>query len=138
MDRITNIFEFTFDDQQLEEDFYKKLATLEIESLFTHDHRSSSIKVTWADARSMVNELKDYQTFKNVKTSLDLGEENDNKQFNVSVLKIINESNNMNSLRTKLKKATEFEKRLFAFSDKAHNNMWNIVWYTDEVMTRGV
>lgn len=138
MNRTTDIFEFTFIDEQLESDFYKKIDTLDIASLFTYDSKSSPIKVTWADARSMVSGGKDYSLFEDVSKTLKSAEDNNNKKFGVSTLKIINESNNMNSLRTKLKKMVELEKRLFAFSSKSHQNMFNIIWYSDEVMTRGV
>ena len=49
------IFDYVFNDEELEEEFENYFVRNDLQSLFTNEHRSSPIRVSWTEARALVN-----------------------------------------------------------------------------------
>lgn len=125
-----NLFSPLFNNDELEEEFNNFFYKYNLVPLFTNEHRTSPITVTYLDARSTVKpggsyheQLKDFSDVLNMA--------NDNKMYESSVFKIIYQAKTFQSLMKNIKKVKEYiesdidEKHLF--------NTWNIVWYNKEV-----
>ena len=50
-----NVFNFVFNDEELEEEFENFFLTNNLLPLFTNEHHSTPIRVSYTEARSVVN-----------------------------------------------------------------------------------
>ena len=155
------VFDFLFNDEELEEEFHKFFNKYNLNALFTLEHRSESIKVSDTEARSVTNVArtyterylnKNYDPTKNkqkqyytrtrhVKEGANakyfkdfsdyLHMANDNKMYNLSTFKLIYTAKTLTELVTIIKKVMQYVDN--GILDKHLFNTWNILWYNKEV-----
>lgn len=125
MDKF-NVFDFKFDDEELEEEFNKFFYANNLTSLFTLEHRSTPISVTWVDARSVVRDKGTYaKTLVEFSNILVMAQ--DNKMYDDSVFKVIYNARSFQKLIQIMRDIIEFIRTV----DEEHLfNFWNIVFYT--------
>src|SRR5690625_3858090 len=105
------IFDYVFNDEELEEEFESYFISNDLLSLFTNEHRSSPIRVSWTEARALINGTysKDLLQMKEILT---IG--TDNKMYENAVFRIIYNSRSMqgmvNRIRRKIGRASCREK----------------------------
>lgn len=123
------LFEYRFNDEELEKEFNNFFYKYNLTALFTNEHRAGSITVTWADARSVINPTGSYhRRLKDFADLLSIG--NDNKAYEEALFKIIYEARTFQGMMNTIKKLMDYIKTL----DNDHkNNQWNIVFYNKEV-----
>ena len=123
------IFEPRFNDEELETEFNNFFHKYNLTALFTNEHRSGSITVTYVDARSVINTGGSYHnTLKEFADLLTIG--NDNKSYEEALFKIIYESRSFQSFMKKIKDLLEYAKSI---DTENLNNLWNIVFYNKDV-----
>lgn len=124
------IFEYRFNDPELEEDFNDFFHRYNLNPLFTNEHRAGTITVTWADARSVTNEGGSYA--KTLKEFADLiNSANDNKSYSEAMFKILYESRTFQGLMSNIRKVMQY---IRSIPDDRLHNKWNIVWYDKTVL----
>ena len=123
------VFNHNTSDEDLIEDFEKTMKKLELEPLFTDEHKSTSITVSWAMLKNLVNGGSSYQTLKTfsdyIKTS------DDNKMYASVMLRTLNMPANFENLIKNVKKVNEYISH--GILDKHMHNKWNIVWYNEDL-----
>lgn len=122
------VFEYVFNDEQLEENFEKQIQSLNIEPIFTYEHRSTPIKVNWAEARSIVNGTSYYQTFAKFSDYVHMNV--DNKSYDNALFKLLYSSNTIQGMVNIMKRIMDVHDN--ADENRKHNT-WNIVYYTENV-----
>ena len=129
MEQKFYLFEYRFNNEELESEFNDFFHRNNLHSLFTNEHMAGSITVTYVDAKSVLNEGGSYQkTLKEFSELLTLA--NDNKSYEESMFKIIYEVRSFQALIRKLKQLIDYIKNID--DDKKHNT-WNIVWYNKDL-----
>ena len=124
-----HLFEYRFNDEELEKEFNNFFYKYNLTALFTNEHRAGNITVTWVDARSVINPTGSYhRILKDFADLLSIG--NDNKAYEEALFKIIYEARSFQGMMNTIKKLMDYIKTL----DNDHkNNQWNIVFYNKEV-----
>src|SRR5699024_12631220 len=118
-----------FNDKELETEINNYFHKYNLTSLFTNEHRSGSITLTYVDARSVINTDGSYHnTLKEFADLLTIG--NDNKSYEEALFKIIYESRSFQSFMKKIKDLLEYAKSI---DPENLNNLWNIVFYNKDV-----
>ena len=129
MEQKFYLFEYRFNNEELESEFNDFFHRNNLHSLFTNEHMAGSITVTYVDAKSVLNEGGSYQkTLKEFSELLTLA--NDNKSYEEAMFKIIYEVRSFQALIRKLKQLIDYIKNID--DDKKHNT-WNIVWYNKDL-----
>lgn len=124
-----HIFDYKFNNEELESEFNNFFYKWNLTPLLTNEHRSTPITVTWVDARSVLNEGGSYNRI--LKEFSDILQMNwDNKSYEEALFKMIYEARSFQALMNTIKKFNHFVHNL---DDNIRHNMWNIVWYTKEV-----
>lgn len=127
MNQKLTIFEYRFNDDELERDFNDVFYQLNLLPLFTHEHRSTPIKVGYNDARGAVNAHGSWR--KDLKELSDvISWSQDNQSFDEVMLKLIHTPKDFNGMMRKIRKMLDFIKN--QIKDDHIYNMWNIVWYS--------
>src|SRR5690625_7114053 len=110
LDKI-QVFEYRFNNEELENEFNNFFYKYNLTSLFTNEHRAGSITVTYVDARSVLNTGGSYhETLKEFADLLTIG--NDNKSYEEALFKIIYESRSFQSFMKKIKDLLEYAKSM--------------------------
>lgn len=124
------IFTPKYNNDELEEEFHNFFHKYNLTSLFTNEHRTSDITVTYVDARSVISTSGSYHnTLKEFADFLSIA--NDNKSYEEAVLRIIDKVSSFQALMNYIKKHINF---IMSQIDDDHMwNMWNIIWYADEL-----
>lgn len=123
------IFEPRFNDEELETEFNNFFHKYNLTALFTNEHRSGSISITYVDARSVINTSGSYHnTLKEFADLLTIG--NDNKSYEEALFKIIFEARSFQSFMKKIRDLLNYAKTV---DSKDLNNLWNIVFYNKDV-----
>ena len=157
------VFDFMFNDEELEEEFHKFFNKYKLNALFTEEHRSESIKVSDTEARSVTNVARTYQE-RYLNKNYD-PTKNKQKQYytrtrhvkegaNAKYFKdfsdylLIANSNKNKMFNSETLKIIHTAKTLTelvtiikkvmdyvdnGILDKHLHNTWNILWYTKEV-----
>ena len=122
------IFDYVFNDEELEEEFENYFVRNDLQSLFTNEHRSSPIRVSWTEARGLVNGTysKDLLQMQEI---LAIGI--DNKMYESAVFRIIYNSRSMQGLVNRIRKINSYY--LNDINEEHEFNTWNIVWYHKEL-----
>lgn len=122
------VFDFAFTNEELENEFHNFFYKYGLTPLFTNEHRSPPIKVSYVDARSVVKEGGKYnRELKDFADLLNLF--NDNKSYEEALFKILYTSRSMQSMMNKIREISRFYTTL---DYKHQKNLWNIVFYTKE------
>lgn len=123
------IFEYRFNNEELEQDFNDFFHANNLHPLFTNEHMAGSITVTYVDAKSVVNEGGSYRnTLKEFSELLTLA--NDNKSYEEAMFRIIYEARSFQSFIRQLKKLIDYIKTV---DERYKHNTWNIVWYNKDL-----
>lgn len=126
MEKQFQVFNVISVNEELEEEFHSFFNKYGLTPLFTNEHRTTPIKVTDLDLRSVVNEGGSYhKTLKEFADFLNMA--NDNKSFEEATFRIIHEARSFQALMKNISELLDFFKNEI---DNDHMfNMWNIVWY---------
>lgn len=123
------VFTHSTVDETLIEKFNDTIDRLEIDSLFTHENKSTTIKVDYLDLKSVVNKtgasvspLEDFS--RNIKKS------DDNKMYASVMLRTINQPRTFKQFMKIIKDINSYIKTV---NDEHMFNMWNIVWYNEDL-----
>lgn len=123
------IFEYRFNNEELEKEFNDFFHRNNLHSLFTNEHMAGTITVSFNDARSVINNggawNKPLLEFAEILTIA-----NDNKSYEEVMFRIIYESRSMQGMIGKIKKIIEYIKQI---DDNKKHNTWNIVWYNKDL-----
>ena len=123
------LFEYRFNNEELEQEFNDFFHANNLHSLFTNEHMAGSITVTYVDAKSVLNDGGSYQkTLKEFAELLTLA--NDNKSYEEAMFRIIYEARSFQGFMRKLKELVNFIKTI---DDQHKHNIWNIVWYKKDL-----
>lgn len=123
------IFEYRFNNEELEQEFNEFFHANNLHPLFTNEHMAGSITVSYVDAKSVVNEGGSYQnTLKEFSELLTLA--NDNKSYEEAMFRIIYEARSFQSFIRQLRKLIEYIKTV---DERYKHNTWNIVWYNKDL-----
>lgn len=123
------IFEYRFNNEELENEFNDFFHANNLNPLFTNEHMAGTITVTDVDARSVINDGGSYnKTLKDFAELLTLA--NDNKSFEEAMFRIIYEARSFQRLMIQLKKLVTYIKTV---DERYKHNTWNIVWYNKDL-----
>ena len=123
------IFEYRFNNEELENEFNDFFHRNNLHSLFTNEHMAGSITVTYVDAKSVLNDGGAYnKVLKDFSELLTLA--NDNKSYEEAMFRIIYEARSFQALIRKLKQLIDYIKNI---DDNKKHNTWNIVWYNKDL-----
>lgn len=123
------IFEYRFNNEELENEFNDFFHANNLNPLFTNEHMAGTITVTDVDARSVINDGGSYnKTLKDFAELLTLA--NDNKSFEEAMFRIIYEARSFQGLMIQLKKLVTYIKTV---DERYKHNTWNIVWYNKDL-----
>ena len=129
MEQKFYIFEYNFNDEELEQEFNDFFHRNNLHSLFTNEHMAGSITVSYLNARSVINEGGAFnRPLKEFAELLTLA--NDNKSYEEAMFRIIYESRSIQGLVGKIKNLIDFIKTI---DDQHKHNIWNIVWYKKDL-----
>ena len=124
------IFEPRFNNEELENEFHNFFHKYNLNSLFTNEHRTSSISVTYVDARSVINTDGSYhETLKELADFISMA--NDNKSYEEAMFRLIDKPRSFQGFINYARKTLEFIKSQIEEEDM--ENFWNIVWYAKEL-----
>ena len=122
------LFDFVFNDEELENEFQEFFNRYDLTRLFNEEGRAGSIRVSWTEARAVVNG-------KYARDLLDLSDilqiADDNKKYEEAVFRIIFNARSIQGMMNNIRKINQH----------VHNdigigylfNTWNIVWYNKEL-----
>ena len=155
------VFNFMFDDEELEEEFHRFFNSYNLNVLFTLEHNSKPISVTYMEAKRVVNVAgsykerylnKNYDPDKNRQKQYytrtrhvkegDYGKyfkefsdylhmADDNKMYNLSTFKLIYTATTLTELVNIIRKVMQYVSH--EIWAKHLHNTWNILWYNKEV-----
>lgn len=125
MDSFT-VFHFRFDDEEMEKEFTNFFYVHKLTPLLTNEHRHpSGIKVSWADARSVINETGFAKTLQDFSKYLEKA--TDNKSYEEAVFKVLYQAREFRTLLANMRKVMAHVEN--DIEEKFMFNMWNVVWY---------
>ena len=124
------IFDVISMNEELENEFHNFFNKYNLSSLFTNEHRATSIKVTDNDLRSVINPNNKYHNILKEFGNY-LSWSTDNKSYEEALFKIIYEARSFQGLMNNIKKLKDYIEN--GINVEHMYNMWNIVWYADEL-----
>ena len=123
------IFDYKFNNEELEKEFNDFFHRNNLHALFTNEHMAGNITVTYVDAKSVLNEGGSYQkTLKDFSELITLA--NDNKSYEEAMFRIIYEARTFQALMRKIKQLINHIKTI---EENKKHNTWNIVWYNKDL-----
>lgn len=123
------IFEYRFNNEELEQEFNDFFHANNLDPLFTNEHMAGSITVSYVDAKSVLNEGGSYQkALKDFSELITLA--NDNKSYEEAMFRIIYEARSFQALMRKIKQLINHIKTI---EENKKHNTWNIVWYNKDL-----
>lgn len=126
------VFEYRFDNPELQEEFEKFFKINAIQPLFTNEHRSTPIYVSYVEAINIVKRGTYAKKIEKLHDILHFA--TGNKKYEQAIFKMIYESRSIQKLANISERAKElYNELLKTASEKKQENFWNIVFYTKEV-----
>jgi len=123
-----NIFEPLYSNDELENEFTNFFYKYNLTALFTNEHRAQSIKVTYVDAKAVVNSGGKYhKILKQFSSIINIAQ--DNKMYEEALFEIIYTARTFQGFMNQLKKLFDHVAKVY---DHLYN-YWNIVFYTEEL-----
>jgi len=123
------VFTHSTVDETLIEKFNDTIDRLQLDSLFTDEHRSTSIKVDYLDLKSVTNKsgasvspLEEFS--RNIEMS------DDNKMYASVMLRTLNQPRTFKQFMKIIKDINSYIKTVDG--DYLYN-VWNIVWYNEDL-----
>lgn len=125
------IFDTLFSQDELNNEFQSFFYKYNLTSLFTNEHRAGNIRVTYVDAKSVVNSSGAYhRQLKELSDILNVA--SDNLMYEEAVFKIIYNAETFQKMMNNVKKVIqEFKTTL----PEHQFNFWNVVFYTKGLLT---
>ena len=124
------VFEHQTTDEQLIKEFNKSMKKLDLEPLFTDEHRSTPIKVDYLHLKSVANKtgasIPHLQLFSDFIHMSD-----DNKMYASVMLRTINQPTTFKSFMDTIKAINNYIQH--GILPKYLHNTWNIVWYNEDL-----
>lgn len=127
MNKFT-VFDPMFNNEELENEFHKFFYSNNLSPLFTNEHRTSPIKVTYIDARSVTNngsyasQLKDFSDILSIANS--------NQRYEEATFRILHKASTFQKMMNNIKKVLEEYRTT---DPKFLFNFWNIVYYNKDL-----
>jgi len=123
-----NIFDSIYTDDELETEFTNFFYKYNLTALFTNEHRAQAIKVTYVDAKSVVNPSGKYhKILKQFSSIINIAQ--DNKMYEDALFEIIYTARTFQGFMNQLKKLFDHVAKVYEHL----YNYWNIVFYTEEL-----
>ena len=127
-----NVFNFVFNDEELEEEFENFFLTNNLLPLFTNEHHSTPIRVSYTEARSVVN--GGAYAKKLLSIADDIHTSTHNKKYEEEMFMILYSANSLTAMANQSEKIAEHIDYIKSFkSEKRTDNKWNIVFYNDDL-----
>ena len=127
-DNILQVFDFNFNNEELQENFNDFFYSNDLLSLFTYEHLATSIKVNYVDALSVVNNGS------YAKSLLKFGEvmkiAMDNKMYDDALFKVLFNPTTFQRFMNLVKKITAYYSEVL---EQYRHNYWNIVFYSKNI-----
>lgn len=129
MDNQINIFNFVFDNDELQHDFIDFFISNGLLPLFGYENKAhNNLRVTESEALSVVNEGaygKDLLTFANLVLTI-----KDNLMFDDSLFKVLDNSTSFQRMMNLVRKINQ---RYVETVENRKFNYWNIVFYSKNI-----
>lgn len=123
------VFDEIYNDQELSNEFHKFFYTNNLLSLFTNEHRAGTIRVTYVDARSVVNPGGQYhQLLLDFSDILAIG--SDNKMLEEATFKILYEARTFQRMMNIIRTLVNYYRTI---DPEDIDNFWNIVFYNKQL-----
>lgn len=121
-----NLFDPKFNKPELERNFKDFFYAHNLSPLFTNSHRASNLKLSYVDAKSVVNQGGSYnKTLQEFSSILNMYK--NNKSYEEAVFKIIHDARSFQGMMNKIRSLMRYIKN--EINQQHKWNMWNIVWY---------
>lgn len=130
------IFDYKFNNEELEKEFNDFFHRNNLHALFTNEHMAGTITVSYVDAKSVLNNPKgeddDGGPYNKVLREFSelITLANDNKSYEEAMFRIINEARSFQGFINKLKQLIDYIKTI---EENKKHNTWNIVWYNKDL-----
>ena len=124
------VFDFMFNNEELENEFIKFFKANNLDPMFTNENRTAPIKVSYVDAKSVINDKGKYAKYlRNISDILSVGQ--NNQMYNEATFKILNEATTFQKMMNNIKRIlNQYNVKTW---DKHKKNIWNIVYYTKDL-----
>lgn len=129
------VFDYAFDDEELQQEFEEFFMMNNLYPLFTNEHHSPSVRVSWADARNVVNGGSYAKMLESIAD--DIHSSTSNKKYEEEMFMILYKSNSVRGMALNHAKISDY---LIHITDpskdlegKYEKNKWNIVFYNDDL-----
>lgn len=127
MDKFT-VFDPMFNNEELENEFHSFFYKNNLSALFTNEHKTSPIKVTYLDAKSVLNNGKYASLLKDFSSKLSMA--NNNQMYNEATFKILQKASTFQKMMNNIKNILE---EFYTTEDGYLHNFWNIVFYNKDL-----
>lgn len=131
MKQVIQVFDYKFIDDELEDNFNDFFTNFDLLALFTNEHRTGKISVSYVEARSVINPggaynkvLKDFHD----KLSYAQG----NKKYEQAIFQIIYGAKSFTTVMNRIKKLNRFIDN--EINIEHSYNTWNIVFYDNSLL----
>ena len=122
------VFDMQFNDEELEQEFYDFFTRFDLQPLFTNEHRTTPIRVSWAEARAVIGGRYTRDLW-NMADILQMGD--DNKMYENALFRIIYNANSVQGMMNNIRKINQHVNSEIGIGYL--HNTWNIVWYNKEL-----
>ena len=124
------VFDFMFNNEELENEFIKFFKANNLDPMFTNENRTAPIKVSYVDAKSVINEKGKYAKYlRDISDILSVGQ--NNQMYNEATFKILNEATTFQKMMNNIRRIlNQYNVKTW---DKHKKNIWNIVYYTKDL-----
>ena len=129
------VFDYAFDDEELEQEFEEFFITNNMLPMFTNEHRSTPISVSYVEARSVINGGAYAKKLQSIVD--DIHSSTNNKKYEEEMFMILYKSNSVRGMALNHAKISDFIIHITDPSNdlegKYEKNKWNIVFYNDDL-----
>lgn len=124
------VFDFMFNNEELENKFINFFKVNNLDAMFTNEHRTAPIKVSYVDAKAVINENGKYaKNLRNISDILSVGQ--NNQMYNEATFKILNEATTFQKMMNNIRRIlNQYHVKTW---DKHKKNIWNIVYYNKDL-----
>jgi len=119
-----------FHNGEIENGFIKFFKANNLDPMFTNENRTAPIKVSYVDAKSVINEKGKYAKYlRDISDILSVGQ--NNQMYNEATFKILNEATTFQKMMNNIRRIlNQYHVKTW---DKHKKNIWNIVYYTKDL-----
>ena len=127
------IFDYKFNDEELEKEFEEFFITNNMLPMFTNEHRSTPITVSYVEARSVINGGAYAKKLQSIVD--DIHSSTNNKKYEEEMFMMLYSSNSLSGMANNTEKIANYIDyiRTDDIEGKREKNKWNIVFYNDDL-----